>query len=175
MFDVGSYVIYRAEGVCVISDIREENFGAIGGNEKYYILSPVNDKKSTVYVPVNNKMLCGMMRPLLSAEQINDLVDELRCERMEWIDESRARNAAFREVLSAGDRRQLIVLTNTVSERIAEAQSKGRKPTSTDENAILRAKKMLYEEFRETSDISSEEDIIPLLCGELKLNPKDTE
>ena len=24
MFEIGSYVIYRSEGVCVISDVREE-------------------------------------------------------------------------------------------------------------------------------------------------------
>ena len=35
MFDIGSYVIYRSEGVCVVSDIREENFGIIGKSEKY--------------------------------------------------------------------------------------------------------------------------------------------
>ena len=51
MYEIGSYVIYRAEGFWKISDIRTESFGAIGGQEKYYILSPVNDEKSTVFVP----------------------------------------------------------------------------------------------------------------------------
>ena len=74
MFEIGSYVMYRAEGVCKISDIRDESFGAIGGQEKYYILSPLNDDKSTVYVPMGNDALLGMMRPLMSAEEICRMV-----------------------------------------------------------------------------------------------------
>ena len=73
MFAVGSFVVYRAEGVCRISDIKAESFGVIGSKENYYILTPLNDEKSTVFVPVANETLVGMMRPLLSAEEITAL------------------------------------------------------------------------------------------------------
>ena len=36
MFKVGTYVSYRSEGVCVISDIRMEAFNALGKNEEFY-------------------------------------------------------------------------------------------------------------------------------------------
>ena len=169
MFEIGSYVMYRAEGVCKISDIRDESFGAIGGQEKYYILSPLNDDKSTVYVPMGNDALLGMMRPLMSAEEICRMVLELKDERLEWVPDSRARNAAFREVLSRGDRRELIVLLHTIWAQIEEG---GRKPTGSDENAIKRAKKLLYEEFSITTDLASEEAIEPLLRGEITVGDK---
>ncbi|MBE6546378.1 MAG: hypothetical protein E7668_02910 [Ruminococcaceae bacterium] len=172
MFEIGSYVIYRAEGVCKISDIRNESFGAVGGESRYYILSPLNDEKSTVFVPTDNNALLGMMRPLMSAEEICRLVMELKNERMEWIPESRARNTKFKEVLSLGDRRELIVLVNTVHEHMEEAVKCGKKPTGTDENAIRRAIRLLYEEFAATTDLKTEEDIIPLLRGELCLHNK---
>ncbi len=170
MFEIGSCVVYRAEGVCKISDIRKEKFGAMGEEGQYYILSPLNDEKSTVFVPMDNDALLGMMRPLMSAEAICRLVTELKGERMEWIPESRARNVRFREILSLGDRRQLIVLVNTVRERMEMAVSQGKKPTMTDENAIRRAIQLLYEEFSATTDLESEEAVIPLLCGELVLH-----
>ena len=160
-------MIYRAEGVCSVSDIREESFGTIGGKEKYYILSPVNDEKSTLFVPLNNERLCGMMRKLLSAEDICALCKELYDERLDWIPENRARNAAFRDILAIGDRRELIVLVNTVCERMESG-----KITGTDENTLRRATKMLYDEFKVTSDIASESNVIPLLRGELTLNAK---
>lgn len=172
MFALGSYVVYRAEGVCRITDIREESFGAIGEKAKYYILSPINDERSTVFVPVDNEGLCSMIRPLLSAKEINELCADVRDERIPWIADSRGRNASFREIFSLGDRRQLIVLANTVIEHINEGLSQGKKPTGTDENALRRAKKMLFDEFKTTTDILSEEDIIPLLSGELELSPK---
>ena len=173
MFEIGSYVSYRAEGVCVICDIREERFGALGDAAKYYILSPVGDEKSTVFVPMENEELLSLMRPLLSAEEILSLVSELRDERLEWIEESRLRNLKFREILSLGDRKQLIVLVNTVAEHNELVLSLGKKVGSTDENALYRAKAMLFEEFSMTTDLRLPEEILPLLRGERTLSSKE--
>ena len=173
MFDIGSYVSYRAEGVCVISDIREERFGALGGLAKYYILSPVGDEKSTVFVPMDNEGLVSMMRPLLSAQEIMATVEELRDERMEWIEESRVRNVRFREIFAEGDRRKLIVLLNTVVEHSEMLRSIGKKVGSTDENAQYRAQTMLFEEFSMTTDLKSIDEILPLLRGERILASKE--
>ncbi len=173
MFAVGSYVVYRAEGVCRISDIRVESFGAIGAKENYYILTPVNDEKSTVFVPVANELLVGMMRPLLSVEEVCRLTEELRDCRMDWIEEGRARNARFREILALGDRKELIVLANTVSEHMDEMIARRKKPNATDENALKRAKKLLFEEFSATTDLASAEDVLPLLRGELTVARKN--
>ena len=57
MFEIGSYVAYRSEGVCVISDIRAETFGAPNNSELYYILTPVRHTQSTLFVPVKNENL----------------------------------------------------------------------------------------------------------------------
>ncbi|MBR2292966.1 MAG: CarD family transcriptional regulator [Clostridia bacterium] len=172
MFAVGSFVVYRAEGVCRISDIKAESFGVIGSKENYYILTPLNDEKSTVFVPVANETLVGMMRPLLSAEEITALATELRDCRMEWISDGRARNLRFREILGLGDRKELIVLANTVWEHMEEAMAHKKKPNATDEKALRRAKKLLFDEFSATTDLQSEDDLIPLLRGELCVSNK---
>ena len=173
MFEIGSYVSYRAEGVCVIADIREERFGALGGIGKYYILAPIGDEKSTVFVPCDNENLVSMMRPLLSAEEILAMVEELREERIEWIEESRLRNLRFREIFSVGDRRQLIVLLNTVIEHSERIRALGKKVGSTDENAIYRAKTMLFEEFSMTTDLRDADEILLLLRGDRTLKSKE--
>ena len=172
MFEIGSRVVYRAEGVCVISDIRSESFGSIGKSEKYYILTPIGDKKSTVFVPINNECLVGYMRELMSAEKIEQMLCELRDERMEWIVDSRARNAVFREILSLGDRRDLVVLVNTVWEKIEEQRLAGKKPGSTDLGALAKAERLLYEEFAATTDIGSQENVMGVLRGEIRLRNK---
>ena len=172
MFEIGSYVTYRAEGVCVISDVREERFGALGGLGKYYILSPIGDEKSTVFVPMDNEGLLAMMRPLLSADEIMQTVVELRDERMEWIEESRLRNIRFREIFSNGDRRQIIVLLNTVAEHSEMLRAMGKKVGTTDENAQHRAQTVLFEEFSMTTDLRSIDDVLPLLRGEKTLKSK---
>lgn len=173
MFEIGSYVSYRAEGVCVICDIREERFGALGETAKYYILSPVGDEKSTVFVPMENEALMALMRPLLSAEEILSLASEVRGERLEWIEESRLRNLKFREILSLGDRRELMVLINTVLEHNEMITKLGKKVGATDENALYRAKTMLFEEFSMTTDLASSDELLLLLRGERGLAAKE--
>ena len=131
MFEIGSYVIYRAEGVCVISDIRKENFGSLGNENEYYILTPVSNKSSTVFVPVSNEKLVSLIRPLMSAIEIERMLDEIRNDRIEWINDSRARNTAFKEILSSGDRRELCVLAITVFEKAEQITKNNKKVCPT--------------------------------------------
>lgn len=172
MFEIGGYVIYRSEGVCKISDIRKESFGALGGQGLYYILSPLNDEKSTVFVPVDNEALLAMMRPLMSAAEICRLAEELREERLEWIQDSRARSSYFRELLARGDRNDLIRLVHTVTAHKEEVLAKGKKVATTEEALLKRAIHMLYEEFAVTTDLGQEDDVLPLLRGEIEVGSK---
>ena len=172
MFEIGSYVIYRAEGVCVISDIRKENFGSLGNENEYYILTPVSNKSSTVFVPVSNEKLVSLIRPLMSAIEIERMLDEIRNDRIEWINDSRARNTAFKEILSSGDRRELCVLAITVFEKAEQITKNNKKVCPTDLNALRKAEKMLFDEFRATTDIKDVSDVIRAIKGEIKLKAK---
>ena len=172
MFKIGDFVSYRSEGVCRISDIRRENFSKGEDGPTYYILSPVNDPKSTLFVPTDSERLTGKMRPLLSRAEIVALCRELREERLEWIEESRARNNAFREILAEGDRCRLIVLLNTVEERIAAQIAEGKRLLGTDLNAREQSRRLLYEEFSATVELGSEADLFALLRGEEPVKEK---
>lgn len=172
MFAIGTYVSYRAEGVCIISDIRTEVFNALGKSEEYYILAPLKDMNSILYVPVNNENLTSKMQPLLSADEICALAAELREERTEWVNDSRMRNSVLRDILATGDRRELIVLVNTIEDRIERSAEIGKKITAGDENFLKRAKKMLIEEFSATAEINNDEELMAVLRGELRCMPK---
>ena len=65
MYKIGTYVSYRSEGVCVINEIKQQKFGALDTASEYYVLSPIVDNNSKLYVPVNNEALVSKMRPLL--------------------------------------------------------------------------------------------------------------
>lgn len=172
MFEKGSYVTYRSEGVCIIIDIREENFGAGNGAEDYYILAPISDIKSTVFVPVNNERLVGYMHRLLQADELNGIISELREERLEWIPESRARNAAFKQLISRGDRRELIVLLNTLYDKIGEMKKTGKRVGTTDLGAMHKAETLLREELMMTTDFRLQDKLIDLLRGNISLVDK---
>lgn len=168
MFTKGSYVVYRAEGVCVVSDIREESFNALDKETYFYILSPVKEPKSLLYVPTDNAQLTSMMRPILSAEEINSLAEELCDERIELLAESRSRGAQLREILGRGDRRELIVLLNTLIDFMGRVKQSGKKLGVTEINAYTRASKLLVEEFSVMSDIDSVEKLLAVISGKEK-------
>lgn len=163
-FSIGEAVIYRAEGVCDIVDIRKECFASNASGEDYYILSPRNDVNSSIYIPVHNEALTALMRPILNREEIVSMVRDLCDERMEWPVESRVRNTVFREILARGDRRELIVLILTVHERVAEMLAAGKKVGSTESSALARACKLLRDEFSLSIPMRSDDELIALIC-----------
>ena len=172
MFEIGSYVAYKSEGVCIISDIRSENFGMPDGSEQYYILTPIHHAQSTLFVPVKNEVLTSQMRTLLSAPQINQMAADVREQRINMPPESRARNNFFKEILARGERTELAVLALTLSEKIDEIISNGKKPGSTETTALHRAERMLYEEFAVTTNIDSIEQVVEFLKGNITLQEK---
>ena len=168
-FSVGDAVVYRAEGVCDVVDIRKESFVANMEGDDYYILLPRNDSNSSIYVPVHNERLTALMRPILTREEILSLIASRSAERLPWPAESRARNAIFKELLSLGDRRELIVLVLTIHEHMVATLAAGKKPGSTETGALSRACKLLRDEFSLSIPLSNDRDLIALLCGEREI------
>ena len=164
-YEIGDRVIYRAEGICEITDIRVEAFAG-GEKSEYYILSPQNDPNSTVYVPVNNERLTSMIRHILSESEIHELIAERKSERLAWISDSRARNTYFKEILSICDRRDVIVLLQTVRDKIAQNDAEGKKSGTTETNAMYRASRLLRDEFSPAISLRSDEALFALIDGE---------
>ena len=173
MFEIGSYVAYKSEGVCVISDIRAESFGAPNDNEQYYILTPIHHTQSTLFVPVKNEILTSQMRALLSVGEINQMAAEIREDRLALPPESRARNNFFKEILSRGERRDLAVLALTLADKIDTLIASGKKPGSTETSALHRAERMLFEEFEVTTNIRSIDQVVEFLRGKIELGEKE--
>ena len=52
MYEKNEILVYGNNGVCRLTDIRRESF--TDQPEMYYILSPVFDERSTIYVPTES-------------------------------------------------------------------------------------------------------------------------
>lgn len=173
MYKKGNYVSYRAEGVCVIVEIERRKFGTLNEFKDFYILSPVNDLNSRLYVPVDNEELVSKMQKLCSAEEVNSLAETLKGETLEWISAPRPRSNRFREILSEGKREMLIRLIHTITAQAEKLASEEKHVTQGDEVFLKRAKKTLVEEFSFTTDITTEQMLVDVLNCKVKCNPKD--
>lgn len=168
MYKVGMFVSYRSEGVCVLSEIRRQKFGTLNELKDFYILSPIKDPNSKLFVPADNECLLAKMRPLCSAEDVNLLVKSLHGKSFDWIESSRPRSNFFREILSEGKRDSLILLIHTLNKREEELAKDGKHVTQGDMTALARAKKMLVDEFSVTTNIKTEQMLMSVINCEVE-------
>ena len=140
----GELVMYAANGVCQIADIRDEAFSS--ESRTYYVLTPI-DSVSQLYVPVDNEMLTGKMRPLIAREAAEQMILEAKATPLSWIEDTRARGQYFQEVFSRGDTKELLSVLYAIYERKAAVASLGKRHLMVDENALKRAEKILFGEL----------------------------
>lgn len=165
MLEINSLVVYGANGVCRVEDLREENLSGI--KRMFYILKPLGIKNSTFYIPADSKPLLEKVHKLMSADEIVDLINEMPQEDTVWIDDDRARTAQYKAMLSSGDRRQLVKLTKTLYQRKNELECKGKKLRASDEAIMKNAEQLLFEEFALVLGIPQEE-VLPFILKSIQ-------
>lgn len=147
MHSIGEKVVYSSMGVATIVDIRQEKIGE--NLREYYVLRALGAPESSLtFVPADNKKLVSEMRPLLSREEIMEILKNAeKLPEPEWSDDNRIRNERFKSIIDSGDRAMMIAMLRAIYKRGEERLDLGKKNYLTDENAMKRAEKILYSEF----------------------------
>lgn len=157
MFYINQTVTYGPQGIYRIENISEQNL--TGKKVKYYILKSVKGNNSTIYVPVDNEALVGKMRPVLSADEVYSLINEMPKDEFKWTENDSERNAEFKAIISESAPDKLAQLIKTVYVHQRELESMGKKLHIADERAFKEAERILYDEFSLVLDVKS--DSIP--------------
>ena len=143
MFKIGEFIIYGSNGVCKVDDICRMSLG--GEEKEYYCLLPVNDRSGKIFTPIDNQKV--VMRRILSAEEANELIDDIPdIEQMEIVDE-RKREADYKQALLTCDCRELIKIIKTMYYRKQDRLSRGMKSTVIDDRYLREAENNLYSEL----------------------------
>ena len=138
---IGTYVLYGKTGVCLIKE------KIIMGGGQYYVLNPIGDSRSSVYVPCDNDMLVARMRPLLSREEIDALLSAADEVKREWVDDRNERALMYRTVTGSGDRKELVRLLVCLMRKRQERIALGKRLSSMDENVLQECVRLVQEEF----------------------------
>ncbi len=154
-FKAGQLVVYGKMGVCRVMERMQMAFGSTVKTE-YYVLEPLRDTRSTVYVPCDNIALIARMRPLLTREEIESLLNSVPDETIVWVDDRVERASAFRSVLSGGDRQQIVRLVRCLLEKRSEKAAAGKRLSGADEAVLQECMRLVEEEFALALDISTE-------------------
>ena len=154
-FIANDLVVYRTSGVCRIAEIKNCYFG--GKQREYYILRPVHDEKSVIFVPVDSP-LSDKMNRLLTKTEVDKIIDSSIPEKpFDWIENDRERTAKIKEVASSGDRKRITRMIKTLRLRRKALSACGKKLRVTDEAALTSAEKVLYDEFAYALGIARDE------------------
>ncbi len=155
MFQIGDTLLYGTEGVCKMEEICEMKVRS--AKAKYYVLRPLYRDGSTVFVPVDNEALTAKMRPLLTVDEINALLEKVSEEGGLWIEDAAERKAEFQKILVSGDRFEILRMIRTLYLRRRELQEKGKRLRTNDEQMLRDAEKLLNDELSLILGISQRE------------------
>lgn len=145
MFGVNEIIHYGGSGVCRIQEITTMRFGRT--RERYYVLKPVYQNSSLIYVPVDNEVLVAKMRPALTREEIDALIVEMPRVETAWEDDSQLRKTNFDAMLRSNECRDLVVLIKTLQEHKSKRQKLGKALHVSDETYLREAQRLLFDEF----------------------------
>ena len=144
MYSSGDVVSYAAQGVCRIRGIEMREIA--GQKRDYYVLCPIRDEHSTVYVPTDSERLLANMRPVLTKDEINDLIDTLKSGENEWICDESERREIFSQAVRSGDRVQLIKLIDMLYLHQLGLKAQKKHIHVSDERCLREAERLLHDE-----------------------------
>ena len=159
MYSKGDTILYNPAGVCVISDIREENI--IGEDMEYYVLKPVFRGTSTIYVPVDNETLTSRMVSLLSKKEIEKLFEKADSS-VKWVEDSKKRVVEYNEILTHNCREDVIQIIRLLKKHKEDVAKTNHKFYATDEKILNTAEKLIGEEIGFVLKMTPEEAVAAL-------------
>ncbi len=154
MFCVGQTVLYGSNGVCMVDDVTEKRIGKT--KMQYYVLKPLCNNTSTLFVPTANQQLVSKMRRILTEDEAEAVLRDLPpCG--DWNDNKQERSEQFRAIITEGSCVELIRLIRLVRTHGQEQLAGGKRLHISDERFLKEAEKMICEEFSLVLHISRDE------------------
>lgn len=154
MFKIGEVVAYGATGVCTVENICSTALNRAGTKtQECYVLRPVAAPTCLTYVPTANSLLTERMRPVLSADQIHAMLDSIREQPLEWIDDPRQRAEVFGGIAAAGLSAQLLQLIACLYLEKKNRCGDKRRFSAGDDRLLTAAERIVSEEFAYTLKI----------------------
>ena len=157
MFGIGDTILYGTQGACRIDAIEEKKI--CGKVSSYYVLTPLDGTRCTIYAPIDSKTIEGKMHRLLSAAEIEAIIESMKNEEVVWIESESARKERYKQILAGNDRVEIMKMIRALYLHKQELKSRGKKLHVSDERFFKDAEKVLYNEFAVVLDIKPNEVI----------------
>ena len=146
-YQKGDYVRYGTNGVCVIADVE-----AIPSTDRrsittYYVLLPIAESGTRIFVPLDDPTLLGKMRAVLTRSEIDHAIRESACTPLEWLPDRNRRTEAFKTIIKNAQPLPLLQLCSCIHARRSTLALEGKRLSGSDEAFLKQAEKLVENEF----------------------------
>lgn len=167
MFSAEEVIIYGGYSVCKIAEITQRELD--GKMVDYYVLKPIFNPGSTVFVPVNNETLQKRMHTVIGRENAEKLIISMPQIDTIWVDNENARKEKYKDILAKRDRSKIIGLIKALHIHQRQQAEKKRRLHISDERFLKEAEKTLCEELAFVLGMSPE-DVPNLIRTKVQAN-----
>lgn len=145
MYQIGDQVVYGIHGVCAVVD--QETRMVDRKPVTYLVLEPVGQDGSRYLVPTHNAAAMGKLRKMLSAEELEMMLQSDTVHADNWIKDENQRKQTYRDLIGSGDREKLMGMVHSLYQHKKSQTAAGRKCHLCDENFLRDAEKLLISEI----------------------------
>ena len=166
MFSVNELVVYGNSGLCTVDAVGELNIPSAKSDKTYYTLSPLNQKNSQIYAPVDSEKT--VIRKVLSERVCKDLVTDIPFIIPFHIETEKDREKEYRQVLKSCDLRDIVSLIKYLYIKKLDLEEHGKKLNLLDKSSLQKAEKIVYSELQTVLGV--EDDLVRnLILSNLKV------
>ena len=161
MYQIGDYVVKPIN----VKAIMHPDF--VDDKKKlYYLLMPLSDKNTKIYVPVDMKD--GTVRAVMTEKDAEALIRRIPKINKTWVNNEKERERSYKEVIQSNDPERLVGGIKLIYQRKKLRQEQGKRTTVVDERYFDIAENLLYSELEVVMKKNRNEinDLIKECCGE---------
>ena len=139
----GDYIVHWSGKVCRVEDVGKLDF--TGTKREYLILTPVRDSTEKIYVPVEKTE--GVLRPVLSREDAQALIGQLREIEPLHIKDEKQRAQEYKEAFYSQNYVNLVKIAKELYQRKESRVRSGKSLPSRDAQMMTLVEKTFEEEM----------------------------
>lgn len=145
MYQIGDYVVKASCGLCRIENIQHLDMAGATKDRLYYLLVPVSDEKSKVYVPVDGE--ASTLRKVLKPEEAWEMIERIpEIEEVPVVNEKQ-REQSYKEAVKSCRPEAWVSLLKRIYARREKRYAQGKKNTAIDDHYFKIAEEYLYSEL----------------------------
>ena len=167
MYQTGQKVVYGAHGICTVTGLETRRFGKT--KSEFYVLQPISVLDSKYYIPADNPTVLEKLRPLMTRQEVLDMLHSDRVRDTVWIADENQRKLRYREVIAGADRAEILSMICCVHRHKREQQRLGKRLHQCDEGFLKDAQKLMNAELAHIMGLAPEE-ILPFIRREMGLS-----